>query len=138
MRGSDDTEPAFSAADRDVQTFRRGASAILTFMEMQPATRSSARDAMDELHRNGSPVVEPETADDVIEIGWRRWHSFERRNRKAGWSQEQQLEDLAKGLRDAFEPDRRLVGPLMEDYRQLASSLGRALMASSATSRSGP
>ncbi|WP_203843849.1 hypothetical protein [Winogradskya humida] len=98
-------------------------------MELPPATRSSARDAMDQLHRSGSPVVRPETADDVIEVGWRRWQSFERRNRKAAGGREQRLEDLAKGLRDAFEPDRQWVGPLMEDYRHLASVLGQVFMA---------
>ncbi|UQU67858.1 hypothetical protein COUCH_16950 [Couchioplanes caeruleus] len=98
-------------------------------MEMPPATRSSARDAMHDLHKEGSPVVRPETADEVIESGWRRWHSFERRNQKATGAWEQRLEDLAKGLRDAFEPDRRLVGPLMEDYRHLASILGQVFRA---------
>jgi hypothetical protein len=41
------------------------------------------------------------------------WRDFEAR-----------VEDLAKGLRDAFEADRQLVGPLMEDYRVLARTLG--------------
>jgi hypothetical protein len=84
---------------------------------------------MDQLHKDGSPVVGPETADDVIEVGWRRWHSFKRRHRKAAGSWDQRLEDLAKGLRDAFEPNRRLVGPLIEDYRHLASALGQVFMA---------
>jgi len=85
---------------------------------------------MDQLHKDGSPVVRPETADDVIEVGWRRWQSFQRRRRNATGSWDQRLEDLAKGLRDAFEPDRRLVGRLMEDYRHLASTLGQVFMAS--------
>jgi hypothetical protein len=62
--------------------FRRAAvdaSAILALMEMPPVTRSSARDAMEQLHKDGSPVVMPDTADDVIEVGWRRWQSFKRR-----------------------------------------------------------
>jgi hypothetical protein len=32
-------------------------------------------------------------------------------------------EDLAKGLRDAYESDRALTGPLMQDYRYLAADL---------------
>ena len=71
----------------------------------------------------------PETADDVIEVGWRRWQSWKRRHRKAAGTWDQRLEDLAKGLLDAFESDRRLVGPLMEDYRHLASTLGQVFMA---------
>ncbi|MGW1061184.1 hypothetical protein [Micromonospora rubida] len=98
-------------------------------MEMPPATRSSARDAMEQLHKDESPVVMPDTADDVIEVGWRRWQSFKRRHWKAAGSWDQRLEDLAKGLRDAVEPDGRLVGPLIEDYRHLASTLGQAFMA---------
>jgi hypothetical protein len=104
-------------------------SVILGLMEMLPATRCSARDAVDQLHRDGSPVVRPEAADDVIELGWRRWQSFERRHRKGAGSWDERLEDLAKGLRDACEPDRGLVGPLMEDYRHLASTLGQVFMA---------
>lgn len=76
----------------------------------------------------------PDTADDVIEVGWRRWQSFKRRHRKAAGSWDQRLEDLAKGLRDAFEPDRRLVGPLMEDYRHLASALGQVFIANDGAS----
>jgi hypothetical protein len=45
---------------------------------------------------------------------------------------------LAKGLRDALEPDRRLVGPLMEDYRQLAFTLGQVFVANADASRDRP
>jgi hypothetical protein len=126
---------------RHVRMFRRPAadtSAILALMEMPPATRSSARDAVYQLHRSGSPVVRPETADADIEVAWRRWQSFKRRNPKASGSPEQRVEDLAKGLRDAFEPDRQLVGPLMEDYRHLASVLGQAFMANADASGDRP
>jgi hypothetical protein len=108
-------------------------------MEIASATRSSARDAIGRLHKDGSPVIRPETADKVIEVGWRRWRSFERRNRRAaGGGLEQRFEDLAKGLRDALEPDRRLVGPLMEDYRQLAFTLGQVFVANADASRDRP
>ena len=33
------------------------------------------------------------------------------------------IEDLAKGLRDHFEENPQLVGPLMDDYRHLAGVL---------------
>jgi hypothetical protein len=124
--------------ERMIRRSAADTSAILALMEMPPATRSSARDAMDQLHKDGSPVVRPETANDVIEAGWRRWQSFKRRNRKTAGSWEERLEDLAKGLRDAFEPDRRLVGPLMEDYRHLASTLGQVFMANADASGDRP
>ncbi len=41
---------------------------------------------------------------------------------------EHRLEDLAKGLRDHFEPDPKMVGPLMEDYRYLASCIASVLL----------
>lgn len=85
---------------------------------------------MGRLHQDGSPLVRPENADTVIEVGWRRWQTFERRRPNAGKKWDQRLEDLAKGLRDAFESDRRVVGPLMEDYRHLASTLGQVLVTS--------
>lgn len=84
---------------------------------------------MDQLHKDGSRVFTPQAADHVIEVGWPRWQSFKRRHRKAAGSWGQRLEDLAKGPRDAFEPDRRLVGPLTEDYRHLVSTLAQVFMA---------
>ena len=93
---------------------------------------------MDQIRKDGSPVVTPETADDVIQIGWRRWQSFERRHRKNAGSRDQRLEDLAKGLRDTFEADRDLAGPLMEDYRHLASTLGQVFIATAEASGDRP
>jgi len=37
------------------------------------------------------------------------------------------VEDLAKGLRDRFQVDPSLTGPLMEDYRHLAGRLAAVL-----------
>jgi hypothetical protein len=37
------------------------------------------------------------------------------------------IKDLAKGLRDRFERNPQLVGPLMEDYRYLASRIAEVL-----------
>lgn len=39
------------------------------------------------------------------------------------------IEDLAVGLRDAFETDRRLVGPMMTHYRCVAKALAGVLAA---------
>jgi hypothetical protein len=60
----------------------------------------------------------------MARIALRRWRSLSRRHKnRPGLSEREVVEDPAKGLRDAYEPDRRLVGPLMEDYRHVA---GRA------------
>jgi hypothetical protein len=42
-------------------------------------------------------------------------------------SDDDRIEDLAKGLRDSLEADRSLVGPLVEDYRHLARVLALVL-----------
>ena len=60
-------------------------------------------------------------------VSLRRWNSFAKRHKKGG--KEEQVEDLAKGLRDAYEADRALVGPLMTDYCYLASMIAEVLMA---------
>ena len=77
----------------------------------------------------GCPIAGGTSADQeqMAQISLRRWNSFTRRHRKSG--EEQKGEDLAKGLRDAYEADRALVGPLMEDYRYLASVIAAVLLA---------
>jgi hypothetical protein len=94
-------------------------------MEMSATTLTAARDAMAALDRDGSPVVRPESADKMIDTAWRRWQSFQRRHRKGRGPFEDRVEDLAKGLRDAFEQEPRLAGPLLEDYRHVATVMGR-------------
>lgn len=61
------------------------------------------------------------------EVALRRWRSFGRRAGVKSATRDQRIEDLAKGLRDAFERDRHLVGRLMEDYRHLARTLPMSL-----------
>ena len=63
----------------------------------------------------------------MAQISLRRWNSFARRHKKGGKGE--QVEDFAKGLRDAYEADRDLVGPLMTDYRYLASVISGVLLA---------
>lgn len=55
-------------------------------------------------------------------VAVRRWRSASRRHRRKPTHQGM-VEDLAKGLCDAFEVDPKLVGPLMEDYRYLAARI---------------
>ena len=61
------------------------------------------------------------------QVALRRWQRFDRRSRVKQPTFDHRVEDLAKGLRDAFESDPRLVGPLMEDYRFLARLLATHL-----------
>lgn len=76
----------------------------------------------------GSPIVASPRRDEVLAgVALRRWRSFERRNKGKDGSLDRRTEDLAKGIRDAVEPDRQLVGPLMEDYRYLAGRLAEVL-----------
>lgn len=90
---------------------------------MDQAVQDAARLVLLELCRAGSPVLRPENVDDALAVAVRRWRSFQRRNTKRAGDLEARTEDLAKGLRDRFEEEPHLVGPLMEDYRFLASVL---------------
>ncbi len=56
----------------------------------------------------------------------RRIASARRRLRGAP-DREQRIEDLAKGLRDHFEANPKVTGPLMADYRYLATKIVDAL-----------
>jgi hypothetical protein len=75
----------------------------------------------------GCPVAGPQARELLASTALRRWRSFGRRSRERRLSDDARIEDLAKGLRDSLEPDRSLVGPLMEDYRYLARVLAPVL-----------
>jgi len=91
-----------------------------------PAPVGTARDrvisAVTDAWKDGCPVAsDPET---TATAALRRVSTLNRRYRGNGVpSREDRIEDLAKGLRDRFEEDRKLVGPLMQDYRYLASKI---------------
>ena len=78
---------------------------------------------------DGCPVTGLTSADreQTAHISLRRWNSFARRHKEDG--NEEQVEDLAKGLRDACEADRDLVEPLMKEYRYLASVISGVMLA---------
>ena len=63
----------------------------------------------------------------MAQISLRRWNSFARRRKKG--DKAEQVEDLAKGLRDAHQGKPEFVGPLMTDYRYLAFVISAALSA---------
>jgi hypothetical protein len=78
----------------------------------------------------GSPVAghDDESRREIVTVTMRRWRSFSRRSaHHSRATLAARVEDLAKGLRDRFEAEPRLAGPLMEDYRQLAAELATAL-----------
>jgi hypothetical protein len=102
---------------------------------MDEALRRGVRATLLGLCRDGSPVVRPDTVETLIAVSWRRWRSFDRRAKPSG-DFDARIEDLAKGLRDRFEANRQLVGPLMEDYRFIARTL--AVEFAAADSAGGP
>jgi hypothetical protein len=63
-------------------------------------------------------------------VALRRWRGFPRRAGRGPRTPEARIADLASGLCAAYEVDRRLVGPLMADYRHVATVLGEVLLAS--------
>jgi hypothetical protein len=81
-------------------------------------------------HQSGSPVAGHDHASrqQTANVAVRRWHSFSRRSRHPERATHaERVEDLAKGLRDHFEPDPALTGALMTDYRHLAARLAAVL-----------
>ena len=84
-----------------------------------------ARRAISDAWSEGCPVASK--TDEIARAAVRRWNSMHRR--EVGSSKIDRVEDLAKGLVQRFEAEPRLVGPLVEDYRYLASKIVTALMA---------
>jgi hypothetical protein len=78
----------------------------------------------------GCPVAGADAAAwaSVADVAARRWASFSRRHGRPGDdTAERRVEDLARGLRDRFEAEPALTGPLMADYRWLAARLAEVL-----------
>lgn len=83
--------------------------------------------ALTRLWNEGCPMAHPADRSRMIDIGLRRWQSFERRNKRKCPTLDDRIDDLAKGLRDAFEPDRKMVGPMMKHYHCVATALATVL-----------
>jgi hypothetical protein len=81
-------------------------------------------------HLCGSPVAGRDSGhrQEMVKVAMRRWRSFSRRSRHPERATHaERVEDLAKGLRDHFEVEPPLTGPLMTDYRYLAAKLSVVL-----------
>jgi hypothetical protein len=65
--------------------------------------------------------------DVVIDIGVRRWRSFERRNKRRLPTREDRVEDVALGIHARFESPERGRGPEMQDYRCVAQAIADVL-----------
>jgi hypothetical protein len=92
--------------------------------EVEERARAAVRAALESAR---GPAGQAETLDQATEISLRRWRSFDRRSGRRRASADDRIEDLAKGLRDAFESNPRLVGPLMSEYRASARAVAQAL-----------
>lgn len=57
----------------------------------------------------------------MAEVAVRRWRSFDSRTKVKRPSFEDRVDDLARGLLKRFEDQPELAGPLIEDYRYVAS-----------------
>jgi hypothetical protein len=82
--------------------------------------------ALGKMWSEGCPLADPGSRATVLDIGWRRWRSFDRRNKRRYPDRDDRIEDMAKGLCSAMESDQKLVGPLMQHYRCLAVALASA------------
>jgi hypothetical protein len=88
---------------------------------------ANARKAVEGAAADGSPVAgqDAKAWDKIARVAVRRWRSAPRR--RADGTREGRIQDLAAGLIEAFEPERRLVGPLKQDYLHLAQCIAAAL-----------
>jgi hypothetical protein len=82
--------------------------------------------ALEKLWSEGCPLADPGSRATVLDVGGRRWRSFDRRNKPRHPDPDGRIEDMAKGLCSAMESDQKLVGPLMQHYRCLAVALASA------------
>ncbi len=84
---------------------------------------------LDELWDEGSTIANGSDADRraMAMFAVPRWRGFDRRNKVKRPELEHRVEDLAKGLRDRFAMNPRLVGPEMTDYRYVAARLADIL-----------
>jgi hypothetical protein len=71
-------------------------------------------------------VASRELHERLVDVGLRRWRSFNRRHRAGQPSHEARVGDLVRGLVNAVEPDPSLVGPLVKDYECVAEAIASA------------
>ena len=93
---------------------------------MDDRTGSLAMAALRELWDAGCPIPSPASQGRLLELGFRRWRSFNRRTNLRNPTRDDRIRDLTKGL-STLEPDPELVGPLIEDYRCVATALAAVL-----------
>ena len=95
-----------------------------------PEFRQRAVDAVAAAWAAGCPVADwrPSGQAKIADVCLRRYRSLTRRG-VAGDDRAAQVRDLARGLIEALEEDRKLVGPLIRDYEWLAEQVLAAITA---------
>jgi hypothetical protein len=61
------------------------------------AARTTAMTALEKLWSEGCPLADPGTGATVIDVGWRRWRSFDRRNKRRHPDRVDRIGEMAKG-----------------------------------------
>lgn len=69
----------------------------------------------------------------MADVGMRRLASYPRRHRGRSGTRDERVGDLVKGLVEAFEADRRLVGPLVKDYECVAEAISAVVESTDGT-----
>jgi hypothetical protein len=94
------------------------------FHELEPQLLQAAVEAVKSCWDEGSPVAgdNSESWEQIARIGLRRIRSFERRQVSL-IDRTAQIKDIAEGFVQAFESNSKLVGPLIQDYKHVASVL---------------
>ncbi len=97
-------------------------------IQIDPLIIQNVVAAIDAAYQEGCPVAsyDPKKQVIVAKVAIRRWISSSRRGVKPDiW--DDRIMDLAKGLIASFEADRKLVGPLIVDYKYLARKIADAI-----------
>ncbi|MEH1167055.1 hypothetical protein V6V47_16900 [Micromonospora sp. CPCC 205539] len=94
---------------------------------MAEPARALALATLADLWDRGCPVASPDDREHLVDVGLRRWRSFQRRHPRVRQpSHEARIRDLVRGLVEANEAAPRLVGPLVKDYECVAEAIAAA------------
>lgn len=94
---------------------------------MTEAARADALAALADLWNQGCPIASPSDRERLVDVGLRRWRSFDRRHPRIRQpSREARIRDLVRGLVKVGEPEPRLVGSLVKDYECVAEAIAVA------------
>jgi hypothetical protein len=102
-----------------------GARARRARAQNRTVSEVDLKTALIRLYHRDCPMAMPDLRDRSIDVGVRRWKSFEERHHRRP-TREERVEDVARGLWQTFE-SRPAPGPELQEYRGVAEALADLL-----------